>query len=69
MAGDRQRDPQPPRPERAQPPQREGESDRPGLAGQRGDTVRGIVPRDVMRGVIGRDKSGNEGVSPRGEPS
>ena len=54
-------------PERAQPPQRERQSDGPRLTGQTLHPVHGVLAHDGDNGVVRRDKSGKQGISPSGE--
>ncbi len=62
-----QRDAQSGHPERAQPPQRKCESDGRRLARQPFHPVHGVLAHDGEHGVVRRDKSGQQGISPGGE--
>ncbi|GHK05339.1 hypothetical protein SY2F82_71360 [Streptomyces sp. Y2F8-2] len=64
-----QRHPQPGHPERAQPPQRERETDGRRLTRQPLHPVHRILTDDGGRGVVRRNKSGQKGISPCGQPS
>lgn len=69
MPGRRQGDPQPRHPERPQPPQREGETDGRRLTRQPLHPVHGVLAHDGENGVVRRDKSGQQGISPGGKAS
>ncbi|GAB7107434.1 hypothetical protein JCM4814A_57480 [Streptomyces phaeofaciens JCM 4814] len=59
--------PQPGHPQRPQPPEREREPDGPGFAGQSLHPVHGVLTDDGEYGVVRRDKSGQQGISPSGK--
>ncbi|GAA5000766.1 hypothetical protein GCM10023257_51030 [Streptomyces hyderabadensis] len=62
-----QRDPQPGRPERPQPPQRQRETDRGVFTRQPRHPVHGVLAGDRDRGVVRRYQMGNKGISPGGK--
>jgi hypothetical protein len=69
MPRHRQRDPQPGHPQGTQPAEAEREADRPRFPGETGNAVDRIAAGYLSGDIIWCGKSGNQGISPRRQPS